>query len=99
MATPEGTRQITMFVPSDTLEQVDDAAYQMNKRKTDRTKWILRAIEEKLKRDAAIAEGAGDTEDAKRVKEIVTSYEGMDDDGKEWLYAAACAARGYYDFK
>ena len=36
MAKPENTQQITMYVPTDVLGKVDEAAYQMRQRRNDR---------------------------------------------------------------
>ena len=99
MAKPENTQQITMYVPTDVLGKVDEAAYQMRQRRNDRTTWVLNAINEKLARDAAITEGVSDTVDAKRIKEIVNSYEAINETGKTWLHLTAVIARGADDFK
>jgi hypothetical protein len=98
MAKPENAKQITMYVPADVLAKVDEAAYQMRQRRNDRTTWILSAIDEKLARDAAIIADA-DPADQARVKEIVSSYEAVNETGKEWLHITAVIARGADDFK
>ena len=95
---PENSKQITMYVPAEILEQVDDAAYTIRQRRNDRTTWILKAIEEKLARDAAATEGM-ESADAARVREIVTCYEAMNETGREWLHLTAVIARGADDFK
>jgi len=95
---PENAKQITMYVPADVLEQVDEAAYKIRQRRNDRTTWILNAIEEKLARDAAITEGM-EHADAARVSEIVNAYEAVNETGKEWLHLTAVIARGADDFK
>ncbi len=96
---PENAKQITMYVPADVLEQVDEAAYQIRQRRNDRTTWIISAINEKLERDAALTEGVSEHADVVRVKEIVSAYEAMNETGKEWLHLTACVARGADDFK
>ena len=98
MAKPENAKQITMYVPADVLAKVDEAAYQIRPRRNDRTTWILNAIDEKLARDAAIIADA-DPADQARVKEIVSSYEAVNETGKEWLHITAVIARGADDFK
>ena len=98
MAKPENAKQITMYVPADVLAKVDEAAYQIRQRRNDRTTWILNAIDEKLARDAAIIADA-DPADQARVKEIVSSYEAVNETGKEWLHITAVIARGADDFK
>jgi len=98
MAAPEGTRQVTLFIPSDLLEDVDDCAYRMRQRRNDRTTWVVKAIEEKLARDAALTFAEGEPEEEKRLKEIVSTYTIINDDGKEWLYNAARAAGAFDGF-
>ena len=98
MAKPENAKQITMYVPADVLAKVDEAAYQIRQRRNDRTTWILNAIDEKLARDAAIIADA-DPADQARVKEIVSSYEAVNETGKEWLHITAVIARGADDFR
>lgn len=99
MAKPENSKQITMYVPAETLEKVDEAAYQIRQRRNDRTAWILSAIEEKLERDAALTSGIAEAADAARVREIVNAYEAINETGKEWLHLSAVVARGCDDFK
>lgn len=89
MAAPDGTKQITLFVPADTLEKVDEAAYQMRQRRNDRTAWILKAIDEKL----------GTEPDDARLVELLACYDSLNDDGRAWLADAARAAKCYTDFK
>ena len=98
MAKPENAKQITMYVPADVLEKVDEAAYEMRQRRNDRTTWILQAIDEKMARDAATTEGM-ESADAARVREIVTAYHSMNETGREWLHLTAIVARGADDFK
>lgn len=99
MAKPENAKQITMYVPADLLERVDEAAYQIRQRRNDRTAWIISAVNEKLERDAALADGIGETAEAARVREIVSAYDGMNESGREWLHLSACVARACDDFK
>lgn len=99
MAKPENAKQITMYVPADTLEKVDEAAYRMRQRRNDRTAWVLAAMEEKMERDAALTEGISDTAEAARVREIVNAYEAMNETGRAWLHMTATVARGADDFK
>lgn len=99
MAKPEGMKQITMYVPADVLEQVDASAYRIRQRRNDRTTWILSAIDEKLARDLALIEGADDSADGKRVKEIVGAYDAMNETGREWLHLSAVIARDAGGFK
>lgn len=96
---PENAKQITMYVPSDTLEKVDEAAYQIRQRRNDRTTWILSAIDEKLERSGALEKGVSEAADVARVREIVSSYEAMNETGREWLHLTAVIARGADDFK
>lgn len=91
-------RQVTLFVDADLLEEVDARAYAIRKRKTDRTTWIIRALEEKLERDTALAESTGEPADEGRIREIVNTYAGMPERGKEWLYDAARAAGAWEGF-
>ena len=98
MAKPENAKQITMYVPADTLEQVDEAAYRIRQRRNDRTTWVLNAIDEKLERDAALTEGA-ETADAARLREIADGYGMMNEAGREWLRQAAAMARNAEAFK
>lgn len=99
MAKPEGTKQITLFVPIDMLDEADAAAKETYNRNNARTTWILDAIREKLERDAELTEGVSDEAGANRVKEIVSAYAAMNETGKEWLHLTACVARGADDFK
>lgn len=99
MAKPEGMKQITMYVPDDLLEKADEAAYQMRQRRNDRTAWIIKAMEEKLERDAALTAEISEAGDAARVKEIVSAYNAINETGKEWLHITAVIARGADDFK
>ena len=99
MAKPEGMKQITMYVPDDLLEKADEAAYQMRQRRNDRTSWIIKAMEEKLERDAALMAEISEAGDAARVKEIVSAYNAINETGKEWLHITAVIARGADDFK
>lgn len=96
---PENAKQITMYVPADVLEKVDEAAYQMRQRRNDRTTWIINAINEKLERDAALTDGISDTAEAARVRELVSAYDSLNETGKEWLHLTAVIARGADDFK
>ena len=96
---PENAKQITMYVPADTLEKVDAAAYQIRQRRNDRTTWVLSAIDEKLERDAELTGGVGESADVARAREIVSAFEAMNEAGKEWLHLAALAARGADGFK
>lgn len=98
-AKPENAKQITMYVPADVLEKVDEAAYQIRQRRNDRTTWILNAINEKLERDAALTGGISDEAEASRVRELVNAYEAVNETGKEWLHLAGIVARGCDDFK
>ncbi len=99
MAAPEGTKQITLFVPIDTLGKVDAAARETYGKNNARTTWIIEAIREKLDRDAQLTEGVSDGANANRVKEIVNAYAAMNEAGKEWLHLTAVIARGADDFK
>ena len=86
-------RQVTIRIPADVLEEVEEvAAY-------GRTAWILEAIEEKLDREAAIAEHISAEADRARVREIVRAYNAMNANGRIWLHLTACIARGADDFK
>ena len=90
--TPNDTKkvkQITMYVPVEVLDKVDEAAYQMRQRRNDRTTWIINAINEKL---ATVPDDA-------RITEIVTAYESMNDTGKDWLHKAAGIASAHDEFK
>lgn len=99
MAKPENAKQITMYVPADVLEEVDEAAYQIRQRRNDRTTWILSAIDEKLEREEALVGGASDAEDVARLKEIVSAYNIVDEAGRAWLHRAAIMARECADIK
>ena len=89
MAAPDGTRQITLFVPADTLTKVDEAAYQIRQRRNDRTTWILQAIDEKL----------GALPDDARLTGLVNCYESLNEDGKAWLSSACAMAKDHPGFK
>ena len=99
MTKPENARQITMYVPSDLLESVDESAYQIRQRRNDRTSWIINAMREKLAREEAMAEGVTCTTDETRLREIASCYESMNEQGREWLHLTALIARGADDFK
>lgn len=82
MAQPEGTKQISMYVPRDLLDNVDASVrdiYDGNLRK--RTDWMIDAMREKLG-------GERDT----RLVALAAAFESMNDDGREWLYLAAAMA-------
>ena len=98
MAKPENSKQITMYVPEDVLAKVDEAARETYNKNNGRTAWIISAMTEKLARDAAIIADA-DPADQARVKEIVSSYEAVNETGKEWLHITAVIARGADDFR
>ena len=96
---PENAKQITMYVPTDVLGQVDEAARETYNKNNARTAWIVEAMKEKLDRDAKLTEGVSDGADAGRVKEIVSAYANMNETGREWLHLTAVIARGADDFK
>ena len=89
MPAPKDCKQITMFIPAETLEKVDEAAYQMRQRRNDRTTWIIQAINEKL----------GTVPDDARLVELVANYESLNECGKAWLSDAGTLAKCHEDFR
>ena len=83
MEDKQALKQITMFVPADMLEQVNEAARAESGRNNYRTQWILDAINKKL----------GTAPEDVRAAEIAAAFASLDEDGKEWLHKAAIAAR------
>ena len=83
MAVPEGTKQITMFVDAELLKVVDEAARSEFNVNNGRTKWIVKAMRERL-------DNAPEDE---RLLEVGSIFEGLSEDGRKWLYDAALMAR------
>lgn len=90
------TRQVTLFLPSDLLEQADDAAVRAFRVRNGRTRWIREAMEDKLARQERMEAGIADDHegaDEERIREIIQAYNVAGEEARVWLHIAACLIR------